>query len=79
MANILIIGASKGIGLEATRRALSCGHVVRALARSANSIGISDANLELRSGDALDPEMSPQRCRVLTPLFRPLGLLQAPT
>ena len=32
---VLIVGASKGIGLEATRQALDAGHDVRALARSA--------------------------------------------
>ena len=35
MARVLIIGASKGIGLETTRQALEAGHQVRALARSA--------------------------------------------
>ncbi len=38
MARVLIIGASKGIGLETTRQALEAGHEVRALARSAASI-----------------------------------------
>ncbi len=40
MANILIIGASKGIGLEAVKRGLACGHTVRAFARSADRIAI---------------------------------------
>ena len=35
MARVLIIGASKGIGLETTRQALEAGHRVRALSRSA--------------------------------------------
>ncbi|UCH73074.1 MAG: SDR family oxidoreductase [Rhodospirillales bacterium] len=52
MSNILVIGASKGIGLEATRRALACGHSVRALARSADRIAIDDQRLEKRVGDA---------------------------
>ena len=46
MANVLIIGASHGIGLEAARAALRAGHSVRALARSAASIPIEDANLD---------------------------------
>lgn len=54
MSNILVIGASKGIGLEATRRALACGHRVRALARSADRIAIDDPGLEKRTGDALN-------------------------
>jgi len=53
MARVLIIGASKGIGLETTRQALKAGHQVRALARSAASIGLSDPKLEKVRGDAL--------------------------
>src|SRR5262245_34098396 len=34
MATVLIIGASRGIGLEAVKAALAAGHSVRALARS---------------------------------------------
>lgn len=50
---VLIIGASKGIGLEATRQALEAGYGVRALARSAGAMAISDAKLEKLPGDAL--------------------------
>jgi putative NADH-flavin reductase len=56
MARVLIIGASKGIGLAAVNRALACGHKVRALARSAGRIEINNANLEKRKGNALDPD-----------------------
>jgi putative NADH-flavin reductase len=54
MANVLIIGASRGIGLEATKQSLSSGHRVRAFARSAGSINIDHPNLEKRNGDALN-------------------------
>ena len=53
MARVLIIGASKGIGLETTRQALEGGHQVRALARSAAGIGLSDPKLDKVRGDAL--------------------------
>ena len=53
MARVLIIGASKGIGLETTRQALEGGHQVRALARSAAAIGLSNPRLERVRGDAL--------------------------
>ena len=53
---VLIIGASKGIGLEATRQALDAGHDVRALARSATAISISSPGLEKRRGNALKSE-----------------------
>src|SRR5712664_4618881 len=54
MAHVLIIGASKGIGLETTRQALEGGYQVRALARSAAGIRLSDPNLEKIQGNALD-------------------------
>ena len=54
MANVLIVGASKGIGFETTRQALEGGHHVRALARSAAKIGLYDPNLEKLQGDALN-------------------------
>jgi putative NADH-flavin reductase len=53
---VLIIGASKGIGLETTRQALDAGHHVRALARSAAAIAISNSSLEKMRGDALKTE-----------------------
>lgn len=54
MARVLIIGASKGIGLETTRQALEAGHRVRALSRSAAPNGSSVPNLEKIRGNALD-------------------------
>lgn len=56
LATVLVIGASRGIGLEAVRQALGRGHTVRAFARSAADIPISDAKLEKRSGSALNPQ-----------------------
>ena len=54
--HVLIIGASKGIGLETTRQALDAGHDVRALARSATAIAISNPSLEKMRGNALKTE-----------------------
>ena len=53
MATLLIIGASKGIGLEAVKAALAAGHTVRAFARSAASRPIEDPRLVKIAGDAL--------------------------
>ena len=53
---VLIVGASKGIGLETTRQALEAGHNVRALARSASAIAVSNPSLEKMQGDALKAE-----------------------
>jgi uncharacterized protein YbjT (DUF2867 family) len=55
MSRILVIGASRGIGLETVRAALAAGHEVRALARSAAAIPVADQRLEKIAGDALDP------------------------
>jgi putative NADH-flavin reductase len=54
---VLIVGASKGIGLETTRQALDAGHDVRALARSATAIAISNPSLEKMRGNALKTEV----------------------
>ncbi len=53
MAKILVIGASKGIGLATVKRALDCGHAVRAMARSAGQIPLRHESLEKVTGDAL--------------------------
>jgi short-subunit dehydrogenase len=50
---ILIIGASKGIGLETSRQSLAAGYDVRALARSASSIKLHDTRLEKVRGDTM--------------------------
>ncbi len=55
MARVLIVGASRGIGLETVKRAIEAGHKVRALARSARHILIDHPDLEKVSGNALDP------------------------
>jgi putative NADH-flavin reductase len=54
MATILIVGASRGTGLQTVRKALAAGHRVRALARSAATIPIEDEKLERVTGDATD-------------------------
>jgi len=56
MKTILIIGASRGIGLETVRRALDQGYRVRGFARSASQIPITHAELTKVNGDALRAE-----------------------
>jgi len=46
IVRVLIVGASKGIGFETTRQALEAGYYVRALARSATAISLSNPRLE---------------------------------
>jgi len=54
MARVLVIGASRGIGLETVKALLAAGHDVRALSRTATAITVEDPSLEKVNGDALD-------------------------
>ncbi len=54
MSTVLIVGASRGTGLETVKIALKAGHSVRAMARSATAIRFDNAKLEKLDGDALD-------------------------
>jgi putative NADH-flavin reductase len=54
MAVVLVIGASRGIGLETVKRALAEGHRVRAFARGAAAITVADPRLEKVAADALN-------------------------
>ncbi|MFT9090128.1 MAG: NAD(P)-binding oxidoreductase [Gluconacetobacter sp.] len=56
MVVVLVMGASRGLGLEIVRAALGQGHMVRAFARSASGIKLTHDRLEKCSGDALAPE-----------------------
>ena len=52
---LIVIGASRGIGLETVKQGLKAGHLVRAFARSASGIAIPDDQyLERYDGDALN-------------------------
>lgn len=74
MAHILVIGASRGIGLETVRRALEAGHEVRALARSVNTIGLADARLQKVRGDALHVEDVAAALADVTAVIQTLGV-----
>ena len=78
MANVLIIGASKGIGLEATKQALERGHRVRAFARSADGIDIDHPNLEKRKGDALKQDDVSSALAGMDVVIQSLGVAIAP-
>lgn len=54
---ITVIGASRGIGRKVVDYALKRGHAVRAVARSADAMGIEADGFEALVGDATDPEL----------------------
>lgn len=56
MTKLLIMGASRGIGLATVRAALEAGIEVRAFARGAEQIAVEHPQLEKCSGDALEPD-----------------------
>jgi len=79
MPTILIIGASRGIGLEAVKAALTAGYSVRALARSAHSIAINDSRLEKIRGDAVDRAAIVQALDGTSAAIQVLGVPITPT
>lgn len=74
MARVLIVGASKGIGLETVRQALAAGHEVRAFARSASRVGISDPRLEIVRGNALKKDDVAAAVRGMDVVIQTLGV-----
>lgn len=55
MAHILVIGGTRGIGLETVKQALNRDHLVRVFSRTASQLNLDHPNLEKLSGDACDP------------------------
>lgn len=78
MATVLIIGASRGIGLEAVKCALSDGHSVRALARSAARIRLDHPNLTKVSADALDQSALARALKGVDAVIQTLGVSAGP-
>jgi putative NADH-flavin reductase len=78
MAKLLVIGASRGIGLETVKAALRADHRVRALARSAASISIQNANLDKVSGDGLDSDTIRDALQGVDVVIQTLGVDFAP-
>ena len=54
--NLLIIGATRGIGIQLLEQALQVGHTVTALVRDAQKMPKQHDRLRVIQGDILDPE-----------------------
>ncbi len=78
MRKVLIIGASKGIGLETVKCALKARYSVRALSRSATAIRLRDPKLEKLDGDALDRNTVERSLVGVDAVIQTLGVPSAP-
>lgn len=78
MAKVLIIGASRGIGLKTVEALLAAGYEVRALARHARDIAIDDPRLEKRDGDALDAQTLKDALAGVDAVIQSLGVAFGP-
>ena len=78
MATLLIIGASRGIGLETVKAALKAGHSVRALARSARRIPVGHPKLEKMAGDALEMATVKRALTGIDAVIQSLGVSSGP-
>jgi len=78
VATVLIIGASRGIGLETVKAALHAGHSVRALARSARRIPVDHPKLEKMVGDALQVATVKRALTGVDVVIQSLGISAGP-
>ena len=78
MATVLIIGASRGIGLATVNAALKAGYSVRALSRSASAIRLQDPKLEKMNGDAVDRDTIERALMGVDAVIQTLGVSPTP-
>ena len=78
MSTVLIVGASRGIGLETVKLALKAGHSVRAMARSATAIRLRTPRLEKLEGDALDRDTIERALAGVDAVIQTLGVSPTP-
>ncbi len=78
MTRVLVMGASRGIGLETVKALLARGLDVRAFSRSATDIAIEDPKLEKLDGDALDPPSVERALAGVDAVVQSLGVAFGP-
>ena len=75
---ICVLGASRGIGRATVEYALSRGHSLRGVARSADKIDIPDDAFEPMAGDATDPALIAQAVDGMDAVVLTLGVPRSP-
>ncbi|NBC33783.1 MAG: NAD(P)H-binding protein [Alphaproteobacteria bacterium] len=78
MPTVLVMGASRGIGLATVKEALAAGHRVRAMARTASNIRVDHPALERFAGDALDASAVRPALRDVDVVVQAIGVTPSP-
>ena len=78
MSKVLVIGGSRGIGLETVKVALSQGHEVRAFSRTAHRLPLTHESLEKQSGSALDRDDMERGLQGVDAVVQSIGVKAGP-